>query len=102
VTKKERYFQVTAVRGQFSDQQLFYDSHPKKSATLACCGCGLVHDIIGFAWAPVRKNGRIVGYRRIKGGKVSLRFRLNNRATAARRRNKKFKAVSAAIKKGSK
>jgi hypothetical protein len=42
---------------------------------LACCDCGLIHDMKFRVWS----------------GKIMFAMRRNARATAARRRNKKFR-----------
>ena len=44
---------------------------------ISCCDCGLVHEVVVM---PMKTRARIYFYR-------------DNRATAARRRNKRFKGV---------
>ena len=94
--KNHKRVQFTAERGGWS-KQTFWVGH-RKPNSLACCHCGLVHNIVAGIYRPVRKNGRIVGYRLIKGGKAGLKFQVNHRATAAGRRAKKLTAVKKAPK----
>jgi hypothetical protein len=67
-----KYEQITAYRGEwavwFAPNLIHY--------RLACCDCGLVHE---------------VQFRYRKRTSVQIRFKKNNRATAAMRRSKKYK-----------
>lgn len=49
---------------------------------LACCGCGLVHNV-NF---------------RVRNKQSELQFQINRRATSAMRRGKKYKAIAAIIR----
>lgn len=51
---------------------------------LACCGCGLVHDV-NFRIEPVKQW-------------VGVQFRINRRATAAVRRGKRYAKVVKALR----
>jgi len=56
---------------------------------MACCDCGLVHDL-AFAVAKVTRYTKAgFKYKVVSGHRVLMTAKRNNRATAAKRRNKK-------------
>lgn len=70
--KRYKYKQYVAGKNGWSD----WEQPVRKGFRLACCDCGLVHDM----WFRLRKNAR--------GAFIQFRARRNNRATAAMRRHK--------------
>jgi hypothetical protein len=56
---------------------------PKKKYRIACCSCGLVHDVEFYV---LLKGGKKLDGRK---GQIKYRARRNVRATAAMRRKKK-------------
>lgn len=61
---------------------------PTTRHKMACCDCGLVHDMTFRIVRIERLNGR-------KYGKLAIQFKAsrNERSTAGRRRNAKHKAI---------
>lgn len=91
-----RYHQVT--EKQENDGWSDYQAPIPHKYKMACCDCGLVHDM-EFLVIRVKKNsktGRFV-FDDVKTGvskgsyRVLLRARRNKRATAAMRRGKRYK-----------
>jgi len=82
------YNQIYSKRGKFSEP--FIPTHPGGSHKMACCDCGLVHDMRFTAWMRVKG-----GYKKIPRSVavVMIEARRNERATGQKRRNKKHKMV---------
>jgi len=68
--------------------------HPQPGYRMACCDCGLVHDMQFKAFRPTRrkaKPGYICVGPEIKGARIMFRASRNMRATAQIRRHKNKK-----------
>lgn len=78
-----RYTKIIAPHGKFADR--FVATHENGVHKMACCDCGLVHDMKFTAW--LRVPG---GYRKLSGraAVVMIQAKRNERATAAKRRKK--------------
>lgn len=81
-----RYHQVTAEKGQYSEPEFpIMDGYK-----MACCDCGLVHDMQFFVAEVIRfnKDGSFkIKERKGKKWRIGLRAKRNNRSTAQMRRH---------------
>lgn len=80
-----RYAKITSPAGEYAKP--FIAEHVKGVHKMACCDCGLVHDMKFTAWMKV--SG---GYRKLKRSAVVVMIEAgrNERATAAKRRKKQL------------
>ena len=92
--KKARYYQVTSEVGKLS--RPFIPVERSGVHKMSCCDCGLVHNMKFTAW--LRVPG---GYQKLsrRAAVVMVQAGRNNKATAGRRRNKKFSHLKNLLKK---
>ena len=97
--RKRDRFQVEAERGKFSKP--YWVGTKRGIHAIVCCDCGLVHDETLAVFLAVRRQGKIIGYRKLRANqiKIARKVRRNERATAGIRRAKRHKGVRAALKR---
>ena len=84
-----KYYQVRSVAGKFSEWMF-----PGRSHKMACCDCGLVHDMQFRAVKVLGKGSTAAALRYTampKGHAVVFRARRNEKATTAKRRENRKK-----------